>query len=48
MGPSSAFTTKRGMRRSGSSGAPHPCCIRMTDEYLHAKPCEEICSKCPL
>lgn len=30
------------------TGTPHPCCIRMTDEYRNAKPCKEICSKCPL
>jgi molybdenum cofactor biosynthesis enzyme MoaA len=30
------------------TGASHPCCIRMTDEYINAKPCTEICSNCPL
>lgn len=30
------------------TGANHPCCIRMTDEYRNARPSKEICSKCPL
>ena len=30
------------------TGAPHPCCIRMTDEYRYVKPCKEICRNCPL
>jgi len=30
------------------TGAPHPCCIRMTDEYKNMKPCKEVCCKCPL
>ena len=30
------------------TGAGHPCCIRMTDEYRNTGPCEKICSSCPL
>lgn len=30
------------------TGASHPCCIRMTDEYRNAKPSREICRSCPL
>lgn len=30
------------------TGASHPCCIRMTDEYKEMKPRKEICSHCPL
>lgn len=30
------------------TGASHPCCIRMTDEYKDEKPCQEICRNCPL
>jgi MoaA/NifB/PqqE/SkfB family radical SAM enzyme len=30
------------------TGASHPCCIRMTDEYKNAKPSQDICSNCPL
>lgn len=30
------------------TGATHPCCIRMTDEYKNTKPCQEICRQCPL
>ena len=30
------------------TGASHPCCIRMTDEYRQAGPSEEVCRSCPL
>lgn len=30
------------------TGASHPCCIRMTDEYRNAKPGKEVCGNCPL
>jgi len=30
------------------TGAPHPCCIRMTDEYKGLMPSEAICGSCPL
>jgi MoaA/NifB/PqqE/SkfB family radical SAM enzyme len=30
------------------TGTPHPCCIRMTDEYRNLKPSSEICKNCPL
>lgn len=30
------------------TGASHPCCIRMNDEYRNAQPCKAICESCPL
>lgn len=30
------------------TGAPHPCCIRMTDDYRDKSPCAVICRCCPL
>ncbi len=30
------------------TGVPHPCCIRMTDEYKGLAPCDWICKGCPL
>jgi hypothetical protein len=30
------------------TGAAHPCCIRMTDEYRGASPSPGVCSNCPL
>ncbi len=30
------------------TGAGHPCCIRMTDEYRNSRPCPEVCGSCSL
>jgi MoaA/NifB/PqqE/SkfB family radical SAM enzyme len=30
------------------TGAGHPCCIRMTDEYRNAKQGQHVCQRCPL
>lgn len=30
------------------TGAPHPCCIRMTDEYRGQAPNQAVCRRCPL